>query len=330
MASSHLNYFKSSLAGLLLWVGLAPSTGVAAETDSGVQWLIEMRTAAVSRDYQGNVSYLKDQQVDSFRLYHKVVDGQEFERLISVNSPLREVVRAGTNVSRYSSDSRQVFVDTKPSSHSVLINLPEDPATLERFYRINLRGQEYVAGQMTQVVALEPRDGFRYTRLLWIDTQTHLPLKFDVLNEEGQSVEQMVFTSINTKDTVLEKDLEPSSHPGASITQISHRETQPLEAFKWTLKQVPEGFQIVSYSVFERPTTGQTVEQLLLSDGFSSVSVYIEEQGASAASGTRRIGAVNVATETRKGHLVTVMGEVPVKTVQLIAKGLEEKVRSQP
>ena len=303
---------------------------VCAEADLGLKWLTDMRSAAMSRDYQGNVSYLKDQQVDSFKLFHKVVEGQEFERLISVNSPLREVVRAGNNVSRYSSESRQVFVDTKPATHSVLINLPDDPATLKRFYQINLRGQEYVAGALTQVVALEPRDGYRYSRLLWIDTQTHLPLKFDVLNEEGQSVEQMVFTSINTKDPVQDKDLEPTSHPGASITQISHRETQPLEAFKWTLSQVPEGFQIVSYSVFERPTTGLSVEQLLLSDGFSAVSVYIEAQGDHVAGDTRKIGAVSVATETRHGHLVTVMGEVPLKTVQLIAKGLEEKKALTP
>ena len=39
------------------------------------------------------------------------------------------------------------------------------------------------------------------------------------------------------------------------------------------------------------------------------------------------MGAVNVNSIDFHGHLVTVMGEVPLKTVELIAKGLGEKAK---
>ncbi|NDE34127.1 MAG: transcriptional regulator [Gammaproteobacteria bacterium] len=325
-----------AIQGKLRWdafflaLGLGWTAGVYADETQrpeimGIEWLKSMRQAASNRSYQGVVSYVKDQQMDSFKLYHRVLDGQERERLISMNSPIREVVRTGGTVSRYSADSQQVVVETKPSSQSVLVSLPEDPATLERYYRINLRGQEYIAGALTQVVALEPRDEYRYSRLIWIDTDTRLPLKLDVLNEDGQSVEQMVFTTINTKDAIDPSDLEPTLGARSAITQISHRESQPVKGLKWSIKDVPSGFQIVSYSTLKRPPSSLPVEHILLSDGFSAVSIYIEQGEGLKASGARKMGAINVDSVQLDRHLVTVMGEVPLKTVSMIVHGVREK-----
>ncbi len=308
---------------------LAPFQGKAVDSTqypvTGMEWLQVMRQAAGSLNYQGVVAYIKDQQVDSFKLYHQVTEGKERERLVAMNSPFREVLRADGNVARYTADTHQVVVETKPSGQSVLINLPEDTSVLERYYRVNLRGQEYVAGALTQVVALESRDGYRYSRLVWIDTATHLPLKLDVLNEDGLSVEQMIFTTINTKDPIAAQDLQPSVQATSAITQISHRETLPVEGLKWTFKSVPEGFQILSYSMLKRPPLNSPVEHILMSDGFSSVSVYIEKRADHFKPGARKLGAASVDSLMLGDFEVTVMGEVPQKTVALIANGVQKK-----
>jgi len=297
------------------------------QSQTGIDWLNSMHHAVSDLNYQANVSYIKDQQVDSFKLFHARIDGVERERLVSMNSPLREVVRTGSNISRYAQETQQVVVETRPSEHSLLLSIPDDLSALERVYHVNLMGREYVAGLQTQVVALEPRDGFRYSRILWIDVSTRLPLKLDVINEEGQSVEQVVFTSINTRDPVPPRELEPVMKNQHSITQISHRESLPVRDLRWTLAHVPEGFQIVSYSTLRKPPSTVPVEQILLSDGFSAVSVYIEPREGRQPSGPRRMGAVNVDAIDFQGHLITVMGEVPLKTVELIAKGLGEKAK---
>lgn len=321
-----MGYFRSACLALVLSSPVL-SNGWAAEDKSqnGVEWLKSMRKAVGDLSYQGNVSYIKDQQIDSFKLYHSRVDGIERERLVSMNSPLREVIRTGSNVTRYAQESQEVLVETRPSEQSLLVSLPDDPAVLDKVYRMTLMGREYVAGLQTQVVALEPRDGFRYGRIVWIDTATRLPLKLDVLNEDGQSVEQMVFTTINTKDSILPRELEPSMKPPKPKIQISHRESLPLKDLRWTLVNVPEGFQIVSYGTLRKPPSMATVEQILLSDGFSAVSIYIEPREGREPSGPRRMGSVNVDVIVLNSHLVTVMGEVPLKTVELIAKGLGEK-----
>ena len=109
------------------------------------------------------------------------------------------------------------------------------------------------------------------------------------------------------------------------MTQVSHREARPLESLNWSLRRVPEGFQIVSYSLFMRPPANQPIEHVLLSDGFSTVSVYIEKRGNPVNAGAYRLGAVNVETAALSDHVVTVMGEVPAKTVGLIASGIQPK-----
>ncbi|MFM8442368.1 MAG: MucB/RseB C-terminal domain-containing protein [Methylococcus sp.] len=315
---------------LIALASIQHSAAVRSEQAAGppgtaIDWLSHMRQAAASLSYQGMVAYIKDQQVDSFKLYHRVTDGHERERLISMNSPYREVIRADGNVTRYSAEGQQVVVETKPSSKSVLINLPDDMSIIERFYRISLRGQEYVAGSLTQVIALEPRDAYRYTRLFWVDTITYLPLKLDVLNEDGQSVEQMVFTAINARDPIAAADLEPSPRAGAAMTRISHRETKPVGWLKWTLEGVPEGFQIMSYSMLKRPPSDVAVEHILMSDGFSSVSVYIESKDSHIKTGTYRMGAISADTVLVGGYSITVMGEVPMRTVELIASGIKPR-----
>lgn len=307
----------------ILSVGLSPRLA-SAEQDPA-DWLRSMRESVTNLSYQGHVTYIKDQKVDTFRLFHARIEGVDREHLISTSSPLREVVRVGRTVSRYAQDAQQVAVEVRPMDQSLLMALPEDPRVLERYYQFSFRGREYVAGLLTQVVALEPRDPYRYSRLFWIDVATRLPLKLDVLNEDGQSVEQVLFTTLNSRDPVQLRDLEPTLRGSQPMTQISHREPQPLKDLRWTLSKVPDGFQIVALTTLRKPSSDSAVDQILLSDGFSAVSIYVEPRENRAATGPRRMGAVNAEVLAHGDRLVTVMGEVPMPTIQLIGKGFSEK-----
>ena len=67
------------------------------------------------------------------------------------------------------------------------------------------------------------------------------------------------------------------------------------------------------------------VNQIVVSDGLSAVSVFIEPaQGRSVppALGASRQGAVHTSTRKLDHHLVTVVGDVPAECVQTIANGV--------
>jgi sigma-E factor negative regulatory protein RseB len=297
---------------------------------AALQWLTEMQRSVSKLNYKGVVAYLKDQQVESFQLFHAVNSGVEQERLVSMNSPLREVVRNADKVACYFPSTKKVFVENKPATRSVLLDLPGDLAQLTRYYRVNLQGQEYVARRLSQVIGIEPRDDYRYARLIWVDSDSKLPLKFEMLDEDGQAVEQMVFTSVSIEDSIAKADLEPSVQAEAFTWQSNEREPLSLDALHWTLQSVPEGFQIVSYTRVKRPPGDHSVEHILLSDGFSSVSIYIEPHEGVSKEHPRKIGAINAHTIKLDNYLVTVMGEVPARTVQLIANGLRHQDKHEP
>jgi sigma-E factor negative regulatory protein RseB len=319
------------LAWLLAAVGGAQAEEPRPTVLTALDWLSAMRHSADQLTYKGVVAYLKDQQVESFQLFHSAQSGQERERLVSMNSPLREVVRSAGKVACYYPDTKTVFVESQPSKHSVLLELPEDLGQLSRYYKMELQGQEYVARRLSQVVSIEPRDAYRYARRFWIDTGSKLPLKSEMLGDDGQVVEQMVFTSMDIEDSLPSRDLEPSMPVDQFAWKISHKEALPLDSLHWALHKVPDGFQIVSYTRLQRPAQDRPVEHILLSDGFASVSVYIEDlQGAPRKIYPTRVGTLNARSLEIDGHFVTVMGEVPAKAVEAIASGLLHQGAAQP
>jgi sigma-E factor negative regulatory protein RseB len=327
---------KRSIARLWpLWLLLMLMDASAAKAELSqsdpLKWLTDMQHAVSGLNYKGAVAYLKDQQVESFQLFHAAKSGVEQERLVSTNSPLREVVRNAEKVACYVPGKKKVFVEENPQERSFLLDLPKDLAQLTRYYRVNLQGQEYVASRLSQVIGIEPRDEYRYARLIWVDSDSKLPLKFEMLDEDGQTVEQMVFTSVSIEVSIPKEDLEPSVQADDFAWQTNHREPLSLNSLHWTLQSVPEGFQIVSYTRLKRSSAGSSVEHILLSDGFSSVSIYIEgyREGMSKEH-PRKVGAINAHSERLNDYFVTVMGEVPAKTVQMIAKGLRHQDKRGP
>lgn len=322
---------RASLLCLLMTTLGARADVLEPSQPSALRWLTDMRQAVSELNYKGVVAYLRDKQVDSFQLFHASSAGLEQERLVSINSPLREVVRNAEKVTCYFPDTKTVFVESKPSNRSVLLDIPSDLTQLSRYYRVALEGQETIARRLSQVISIEPRDGYRYARLVWVDTDSKLPLKFEMLDEEGQTVEQMVFTSLSVEQTIPPQELQPSVHADSFAWRTSPKETLPLDSLHWTLQNVPEGFQIVSYTRMKRPPADRPVDHILLSDSFSSVSIYIEEQqGETARERPKKVGAINADSVKINRYLVTVMGEVPAQTVQAIAKGLRHQDQDNP
>jgi sigma-E factor negative regulatory protein RseB len=61
-------------------------------------------------------------------------------------------------------------------------------------------------------------------------------------------------------------------------------------------------------------------EHLVYSDGFAAVSVYVESGSSEGAQdpGLSRHGTTHAFSKTAGGVLITVIGDVPAATVQLI------------
>ncbi len=60
----------------------------------------------------------------------------------------------------------------------------------------------------TRVIAVTPRDEFRYGYRLWIDESTALPVKTQLCDPTGRVIEQVVFSDLRVKEHIANADFQ--------------------------------------------------------------------------------------------------------------------------
>lgn len=292
------------------------------------KWLDKMAYAVKNLNYEGVLVHSHGNKLETIQIIHRADKNGETERLLSLNGVPREIIRNNNSLICILPDSRSVVVEKTRSRKYVPSALIEATARLEKYYRYLVIGDGRVAGRMTRIVAVVPRDRYRYGYRLWIDKQTGLLLKSDLLNEKGRVLEQVMYTRIVVHDAIPENRLKQtiSSEGYKTFRQQSQKEVSPLkkQRSRWVVRSLPRGFMRSMHMKHGMPTSGKMVEHIMFSDGLSSVSVFIEKNGKGAASlkGSSRMGAVNAYGVTVSGYHVTIVGGVPRATVMMIGQSL--------
>ncbi len=289
---------------------------------TAVQWLEKMSQAMKSLDYQGTVALVKNGRLDSMRYVHQASHGQKKERLLSLNSPIRDVIRDSGKVSCFLKDSQTMVINHRPTSESFILNLPTSFSNLSDTYNITLGKEGLVATRPVRVISIEAKDNYRYSRKIWVDKQHFLPLKMEVYDLSGVAVEQVIFTEIQVGLPLSLINAEAESE-NVKIKHIHQSKFFPIEQAEVVLKNIPTGFKVVFFTRMNIGKSDQSVDHLLLSDGFSSISVYKELKTNHVPKGFQVLGVINSFTHVVKNYQITVMGEVPAQTVQFVAQGVQ-------
>lgn len=292
------------------WAGDAPADG--ALERAGVL-LERMASALRSLNYEGTLVYSHENRLESLHLVHRIEQGRIQERLVSMSGPVRAVTRDRDQVMCVLPDGHPISVKRQGVSAGLLNTEGIDPAALGDFYRIEMPGGARVAGRDTEIVGIVPRDPLRYGYRFYLDQATALPLKSDLIDHDGESLEQLMFTSIDIAPIEQDVQILPAARGlrGAPATRIDGR---------WRFDDPPVGFQLVKHSTINQPS-GAEVEHFLFTDRLSAYSIYIEEDAGDGLSGSTHIGAVHAAGRQVDGFQVTAVGEVPAETVERAVAG---------
>lgn len=293
-----------------------PSVAAAELPQDALGWLTAMRDARKKLDFTGKAALLRDNQVQIVAVEHGVVNGAERECIHSVDHPGHEVVLQAGQATYFLPEAQRSLAGGTLLRVDGIGALPEDLASYRRFYRFSLGAKEHLIGRLVQEVLIEPLDEYRYGRRFWIDVDSKLPLKYQALND-GRVLEQLVFSELSLSTAPTGKSME---HKSATYVQ----EALPLESLQWRLERVPPGYRLVSYMRHSAPGK-KPVEHLLLSDGLSALSLYIE--AADGAAGlkkqVRHFGAIHFYSRSMGRYQITVMGEAPLAAVGLVGDGVQ-------
>jgi len=315
------------LSWLFAAVSLAPTFSYA---DDGLVLLQRMAQASRQLTYSGVFVYQSGPRMESSRIAHACVDGQDRERIEMLDGSPREIIRNGDEIQRFIPDQNRLIIETRATHRRFPALLPTGLADLPDYYRIRWKGYGRVAGYDSRVLVLEPRDGLRYGWQFWIDADSGLLLRSRIVNEVGEQLESFSFTQVKIGDPLPADALKPSfnSRQVPQVRRISATEMSP-ESQGWVFRVTLPGFQRIA--ALKRETSDGRPESLhvLFSDGVASVSVFIEPHAADAQSGEptllTNMGPVSVYHRQVHDHVLVVMGEVPPQTVKQLGDGVEWK-----
>lgn len=286
----------------------------------------KMHSSIASTSYRATVAYLKEGRLDTLELVHAARKEGAFERIVSLNGTMREVVRDGGKMMVFTPENKTVIVENEGGSRYFLLDFPTDAVGIDQRYHLRLEGKEKVLQREAWQLVIEPRDDLRFERRIWVDESSGLPLKYELIDEHHQLIEQMMFTQLELQPAFSPADLKPLTHADGFRTLQGESRNLSLQELNWTLRDVPSGFVIKSYARVQRPPLNRPIEHILLSDGLSSVSVYIDKVDERLmVSHARKMGALNVFTRVVDGFQLTILGEVPAKTVESIANGIHHR-----
>lgn len=287
-------------------------------------WLERMNRAVEDLNYRGTFVHVLDGTAETLHIVHRNADGQSGERILSMDGVGREIVRQGDRVQGIFPDRRIVLFETRSDVSPLVSALPSNTAELDPHYEITLGDSARVAERVVQVLEIKPRDEFRYGYMLWLDRETAMPLQSQLIDEQGQVVEQILFTDIEVPAEIPAAALEPTIDT-TGFTTLRAPEAAPLAAeIPWRAATVPGGFKLSVATQSPIAGSDTPVEHLVYSDGLATVSVFIEDPATKAevGEGFSTVGSTNAYSLTLRGRKVTAMGEVPRQTVRTIASSL--------
>lgn len=320
-----------SLASSVLAAVMAAVQNVAWAESDARQWLERMSMASQSLNYSGIFVYQRQGSLEAMQIVHARDESGERERLLSLTGPKREVLRDNQVVTCILGDRQAVVVNKSRPRTPFPVSFPTELMDLERHYRFKVLDEDRVAGLTCRVVAVEPRDEYRYGRRLCVHDESHLLLRSELTAARGDAIEQVMFTSVEFPQAIAGQKLLPDMD-GADFTWYREPKEQPetgdsVADSRWKVTQIPNGFMLTDHGWHQLSADDAGVEHWVYSDGLASVSVYIEKslKDSEAYSGVSHRGALNAYGTMVGGYYVTVVGEVPRQTVELIGKSVRVK-----
>lgn len=310
---------------------LLPAAQAGTAGDTPEAWLKRMNLALRNLNYRGTFVYLRSDRMETLQITHRGDQEGGIERIISLTGPKREIVRDHKEVKCILPASRSVLVERRYDSASQLVAaIPAgmDAGKLSAYYQFKDLGTDRIAGIRSKVIGIEPRDGYRYGYKLWLDARTAMLMRSDLLDQQQRLVERVVFTSLQYPQTIPDKALAPTEIGSGYTWNIQGDPEKPLQEEQnasWHAGKLPPGFRLSLSDVQRVAGAAHPVRHLVYSDGLASVSVFAElvSPGRKLLLGPSRVGAVNAYGRTVAGRHLTVVGEVPAATVEIIAKAMQ-------
>ncbi len=282
--------------------------------------LHQMNEASQHLNYELSYILIKKNSIEPL-LYRHARDGdQQLAHLVYLSGPIREVIRRGEEVSYIEPGVEPFTIESGSMVAPVIPFLNTNVDDLSEFYDFIQVGRAREAGSACQVLRVVPKDGLRYSYVLWVDEKNNLPLRADLIDRDGEILEQFRAVSYSVSDQVV--DILSALNEVKLPEVLSLPKGQVKESF-WRVKWIPEGFEPKDLNRYRMANTERMVESQMYSDGLFSFSVYVADSDNLSLKGQLVRQGRRTLHSLVNGNLeVSVVGDIPPATAKRIAQSV--------
>lgn len=310
---------------LLILLSCSAASFAEQQSLTGQGWYQRMVDDAPKANYKGVFIHQAGDQSQSVEIVHGEQDGKIYERMLHLDGPAREVIRQGDDMISVAANGKVEKLSTHQGGPFSRSNLGE-VAQIEKGYDFSQQESHRVAGRDAVLLQLIPRDRFRNGYRLWLDKQTAVPLRTELVDRAGRVLERFqfgqfqplaefdntLFTAAGRKTEITDNNIQ---NPG---------KVADSQALTWQLNWLPKGFMQIQASSKESP---HDQHRRMYSDGVVMFSVFVDDEHTGMPDGNQRIGATSVSVHHKlwlgQARRITVVGELPQEATQRIAHSVE-------
>ena len=308
---------------VLLALALGGCQAVAADAPPIIQRMLD---AAGTLSYRGHVVQIEGDQAQSLHLMHRAGTDSGEDRVRSLQGTYWELHRKGKSCKVALTHARATHDEALVAATFASL-LPRRLLNLAGFYEFAPVGSGRLADRVAEFTLARPRDEFRFAYLLGTDATTGLLLKASLIDNHGQVLRQVFFVDIELVPEMPDDQWQQefSSNP-QQLQWTDHvlGKRLPASALPWPVGPLPAGFEVSDYVRHRMPDSGPEVEQLTISDGLATASVFIDSPtpGEQTLLGAGRVQDIPAYGAQLAGRHITALGAAPMATLRHVVEAL--------
>ena len=304
------------------------TTNAFAEQTPAEALLLQMNEASQHLNYELSYILIKKNSIEPLLYRHARQDSQQLAHLVYLSGPVREVIRRGSEISYIEPGTDPFTIESGQMVAPTIPLLNSDVGELSEFYDFIQVGRAREAGAACQVLRVVPKDGLRYSYVLWVDEKTKLPLRADLVDRDGEVLEQYRTISYSINDQIA------NILDGLNEVQLPEVLSLPKGNVKqtdWSVGWIPNGFEAKDLNRYRMANTERMVESQVYSDGLFSFSVYVSDSDNNSLRGQLvRQGRRTLHSFVQGDAEVSVIGDIPPATAKRIAQSVTFQPQPQP
>ncbi|MGL4668479.1 MAG: MucB/RseB C-terminal domain-containing protein [Saezia sp.] len=287
--------------------------------------------AAQQQDFSGQYIISQADQLIALHTTHIFTGQSEYELVTTMTGEKHQIFRKDDAYYSVDVHTKRVIFDRQPITQSFPFWGKPGYGHANQCYKLSMLCTERFMDRDTDVIRVTPQDDKRFGYKVWLDQETGLLLRLEVEEKEGVALQRFTFTKIEFQPPTETQKKELSHYIEALKTQNYKIQEWPFVYISaqeqgWQLSEPPQGFEPITCVLRPLHDESQRLLQWVFSDGVATVSIFIEPRAPgdnSKSESLPRNGATHGIVYMLGQWKVTLVGEVPEKTLQEFASALK-------